>query len=256
VFGVALTEELSEESLRKVANESLFASLPRVDTEWEETFSVDLKSAQAEPRFQRGALKVLSKVERKRFSPSGELEWVLVVRRDSISAICFEYTRWRHVKPEAMQLLEEAFKALVPPRLKLGSLVCNIVDEFWWVNGDQPVGASLINRASDYVSAQAIRDQEALFHSYCGWYEDTSEREKRLVRTHIDALPASGMQSRPEGRFGVRIDNFIQTFLPPRISGSESDFMDRVFEQSHSRNLEVMRSILTSAAQDMIGMSR
>jgi uncharacterized protein (TIGR04255 family) len=255
VFGITLTEELSEDRLAAIADVEKFVELPRVDLQHENALTIRLGGdPNAPPNFQRDKTTKIVRVERKQFDPSGDPLWLLSVDAKSISVSCLSYTRWIDVKPKAICFLEEAVQSLVPPRLSVHSLLCNIVDEFWWLGSGDINGGKLLNADSEYISMKPVVQGAGLFHTYSGWYEKDEVEMQRLVRLHVDAVPASVMQSRPHADAGVRIDNFVQTFISRGDDKSLTDHMNNVFERAHDRNKEIVNSILLDEVKAQIGL--
>lgn len=257
VFGFTVDAPIEQDRLKALADPSAIPDYPRVEKVFENEFTVAFESDERAPKFIESAKANLNKVERVRFSTSGDPSWALIVEEDRFAVTTFTYSSWEKDRPFAVKTLDNIRKTLSPTKCKLGSIVCNITDEFWWTGDSQMDGRLLINEESDFVAKQSLISGSPLFHSYSGWFEEVpGSGQARLSRLHIDAVPASMMQSQPQGAFGIKIDHFVQTFFnESQPMSSPRGFYDVLLESAHARNLDVMRSILTKEALNSIGMT-
>lgn len=256
IYGVAFQDVMDEETLSTFTNPNIISDLPRIDKHIgsDVTISVDETGAQ----FTAPSASTLSRVERKVFDSSGNLRWMFVADNNRILVSCFQYNGWAETKPFATKIILEAFESANLMLKRPHSVVCNIIDEFWWLDSKSVMsGQQLIDGSSPFVASHGLSTIAGYFHSYSGWFERDDEARQRLVRIHIDGAPANMMQSTPPAGArpdGVKIDNFIQTYLDSN-DAPLSKRLEIIFDQAHDRNLQLMRSVLTAPAKQSIGLA-
>lgn len=193
-------------------------------------------------------------------APDGTHTWRVEANVNVIQVTCGDYTDFQEVWARAERYLR-ALASVVSPEIGVIELGFQIVDKFTYPSDlaeDSYRVDELFRADSPFLTGNA-RESGLLWHVYQGWFESVSGA-KMLHQVNIANTNATEINQ----QFAAVIDHRIvvrwMTKSTPPLSellGTDSDearSLTGLMRRMHSRNVAVLKQILTDQKQHDIGL--
>ncbi len=202
--------------------------------------------------------------ELKKFNPSGQIDWVLVVRDETVSVNCLDYTRWEEVWKITKSFLIEIFNIIrTQNNISLVNLGFKCIDKFDFHGTPKEYELSnLFKRESDFLPNNIFNATET-WHCHSGWFDNTfdtlEQNNKFKVLNHLN-LDSSRIQSNLNNmdKIVVTIDHtqvtvFEKGIIEPK-SVNLNDNISILFDRMHSMNKLTLLNILNHKILEQINL--
>lgn len=181
-----------------------------------------------------------------RISPSGDVELALSFNTSIISYVCNSYTRWKTVSKDAISILEQFIKFVVPaPGISVIGL--QYVDEFFISGEFNSFTPSMIFAEDCPLLPKNVLTQSGGWHSHSGWFEAGADGEKRLNNLNVN------MVLQPERMVLQIVSAHRSILLQPIIElDGVSATLNEHFDKLHLSNKELFARLLNSQMKSEI----
>lgn len=189
--------------------------------------------------------------------PRAPLE-TLTIGRAGLALQTTVYTRWDAFFERMRMLLVPPLRAALRSTGIL-SLRLEYKDSFRFVGDGPPIAARLLNLKSGLI-APHVFENEQLWHSHTGFFEQAAGCKERLVQINIDAN-VSADTGTPDVSFrSVTITTAVQNNLTS--GGSESldneeelaNSQIAMFDSLHQRSKDLFRQIISNETASQVGI--
>ncbi len=200
-------------------------------------------------------------------SRDGSSEWELAFEGNQIRITCGKYSRWDQVWKVAGNLFQMAGKSLNERDTGIVTAELTYLDLFVWEGEEKDYDVKGLLTHEQGVIGSSVAEHGPLWHSQQGWIRDQKDwpEENYLERIHLNAN--KGMIGQEE-KLGVLITTTTRLghggrkklfslqrgFNPLQSVKEKPDDGKSRFEWLHTQAKTVFSRVLTSDAQDSIGL--
>ena len=184
----------------------------------------------------------------------GKIAWGLEIFEDRIAVTCGQYTRWKEVLPEALNLLGQGFKFLDLSTLSINAIGCQVVDKFIYSGHPGEYSLEDVFSINSKFLTENTRNSGELWHVFQGWF-DHSDDSKYLNQLNI----SSTLQN---ANLVAVIDHSVHQALKDPLSalellplGNSANRLRDFFNSAHQKNKAILNSLLSSAKKKEIGLN-
>jgi uncharacterized protein (TIGR04255 family) len=179
------------------------------------------------------------------------------VSRSGLNYQTTAYTRWDAFYSRMRSLMRSPLHGALHA-VSTANLRIEYKDSFRFRGDGPPVASDLLNRASPLIAPHVLNN-EKLWHSHTGFFEDAEGCEARLVQINIDANLATRLGETEQFRT-VSILTAVQNnfaVVPPDDLDNEDDqvtFQLDMFDSLHLRSIELFKQIISDETAARVGM--
>lgn len=189
-----------------------------------------------------------------RYRSDGNFELRLVVEHDNIIVECWQYSSWQLVWKRSRELLTKVADVLKDQTRQIRACSLQYTDEFIWTSKEQVDFRELLDSNSEFIPPK-IFDYGISWHLHQGWFHEKKMPipGKTLERMHVSSRPF-------DERCIVQFENLIRydpqnpNILLSTAFDSESDDINKVFEELHKINKYLLKEFLHNQMSERIGL--
>jgi len=179
------------------------------------------------------------------------------VSRGGLNYQTAAYTRWEAFYGRLKSLMRSPLHGALHV-VRTANLRLEYKDSFRFVGDGPPLAGDLLNKTSPLIASHVFNN-EKLWHSHTGFFEDADGCEARLVQINIDAGSASKLGETSQFR-SVSILTAVQN----NFEQGEAEALDNeddkatfqlgMFDSLHLRSIELFRQIVSAEAAVRVGI--
>lgn len=182
----------------------------------------------------------------------------LTINRTGLLLQSAVYSRWEAFADRINLLMRPALRGALHS-VSVSNVRLEYKDAFRYEGEGPPIARTLLNESSNLIAPHVL-DNEKLWHSHTGFFEDAPGCEQRLIQVNIDANQAFD-QLRPEASFRAvsittAVQNNFATGAQEPVDNLEELATSQLtmFESLHDRAIQIFTNLVHPLIAQRVGI--
>jgi uncharacterized protein (TIGR04255 family) len=181
----------------------------------------------------------------------------LSIGRTSLTVQTYDYTRWHPFFGRLQLLLTPPLRSALHA-VSTANLRLEYRDHFRFEGTGAPIAAELLRVGSELI-APHVFNNEKLWHSHTGFFEDAEGCDARLIQINVDANDASRIGDAAPFRL-IAITTAVQNNLTISAEPLENEeetakLQLTMFNSMHDRSKAIFRELISDVTAERVGIT-